>query len=272
MRVPCYVALSLALLWQTNPALCQDTLKNRDAVASILSEDINEFWHDAGRIFGAPLGFHEREWMTTNLAFTGTTLLLAADPSLRSLGERNHTLLNDHLSDIGEQYGRNINVLLITGGIYLGGLLFKDEGVRTTGRMAVESALFAGLVTTVFKSLIGRSRPYEREGAYKFNGWQFSDGRLSLPSGHATLAFAVSSLLAKRIKSPYASVVLYALATVTALSRVYHDDHWVSDTFLGAVIGTSVGCTISSVENSRIDSTLFHILPIPSGLRVELKL
>ena len=274
MRLQCVGAIAVALLWQSYPAHGQDSLKNQYAVATILSEDINGFWHDAGRIFGAPLRFRQEEWIRTNLAFAGTTLLLTEDPSVRSFAGRNHSLLNDRLADVGEQYGRNVNVLLITGGIYLGGLLFKDEGIRTTGRMALESALFAGLVTTVFKSLIGRSRPYAAEGAYKFSGWQFSDQRLSLPSGHATLAFAISSVLANRIHNPFASVGLYALATFTAASRVYHDDHWVSDTFLGAVIGTSVGCTISSIENPGEnpgnESILLHISPIPSGVRIEL--
>ncbi len=265
-----YVTLVLASCLLYNPPACsQDSSGNHSAFTGVLSDDFTAFWSDAGSIFTAPLRFDGHDWVMTNLTLAGTTLLFTTDASVRSFAQRNHSDLADHLADVGEQYGRNINVLLISGGLYLGGLFLQEGDVRTTGRMVFESALFAGTVTTVLKSLSGRSRPALGEGELRFRGMQFSDERLSLPSGHATLAFAVSSVLSNRIHNTFASVGLYALATVTAWSRVYHDDHWLSDTFLGAVIGTTVGCTISAGKRSGGGTTSFRVTPLPSGVRVE---
>lgn len=270
MRVGWMMSFTLAFICQSHLAYGQDSLRGHHSLVEILSQDGTGLATDARKIFGAPLRFQGREWITTNLAFAGTLLLFTTDASVRTFAQRHHSRFGDDLTTAGEQYGRNLNVLLISGGIYLGGLFLKDESMRTTGRMAIESAVFAGVVTTVFKSLLGRSRPYLNEGAYDFRAMQFSDDRLSLPSGHATLAFALSSVLSNRIDNTMASVGLYSLATLTAVSRVYHDDHWISDTLLGAVIGTSIGCTISSNTHPEEEQATFRISLLPAGIQVAL--
>ena len=62
---------------------------------------------------------------------------------------------------------------------------------------------------------------------------------------------------------------LYALAGVTAWSRVYHDNHWFSDTFLGAALGTSVGLAVSCEKGEGSPVGLL-IEPSLSGVRLEL--
>ena len=264
-------ALLTASLLLRFPAAAQDSARSSQTLDGVLLDDAAAFWGDAGKVFCAPARFGGREWATANLALTATVLLFTTDASIRSFAERNHSRLADDAFEAGRQYGQNLNVLLISGGIYMGGLLLNHEHVRTTGRMVLESALFAGAITTVLKSVTGRSRPDAQEGPYRLRGVQFSAERLSLPSGHATLAFAVSSVLSNRIHNVFASVGLYTLAVVTALSRVYHDDHWLSDTFLGSVVGTSVGITISSREDSPPPSTAFRIFPLPAGVRAEFR-
>ncbi len=72
-----------------------------------------------------------------------------------------------------------------------------------------------------------------------------------MPSGHSTVAFAVSSVLANRINNTFASIGLYTLAGITALSRVYHDEHWASDVLLGSAVGYFIGDFISSKRNNN---------------------
>jgi membrane-associated phospholipid phosphatase len=73
------------------------------------------------------------------------------------------------------------------------------------------------------------------EGNVRFHWLQFSDKYLSFPSGYSKVAFALSSVLSERIHNTAVSIGLYSLAGMTALARVYHDEHWFSDVFLGAV-------------------------------------
>lgn len=61
----------------------------------------------------------------------------------------------------------------------------------------------------------------------------------SLPSGHSARAFMGAELLRLEYKdvSPWIGYAGYAAATVTALARVGHWDHWVTDVVAGAGIG-----------------------------------
>jgi membrane-associated phospholipid phosphatase len=131
--------------------------------------------------------------------------------------------------------------------------------------MLFESVVLAGLANMTLKSVIGRSRPQTEEGPFRFRGFQTALERTSLPSGHSTVAFAVSSVLARRIDNPYATVGLYGMAALTAVSRIYHDNHWLSDTFLGAAIGTSVGLAVAGGG----EETSVSIEPSGSGLRLS---
>ncbi|HET9135911.1 MAG TPA: phosphatase PAP2 family protein, partial [Candidatus Kapabacteria bacterium] len=88
-------------------------------------------------------------------------------------------------------------------------------------------------------------------GPYDFHPFTTNDDRNSLPSGHTTVAFAISSVLAARIDHPLASILLYGAATCTAFSRMYHDRHWFSDTFLGAAIATSTGLWVVKRDEDR---------------------
>ena len=216
--------------------LAQSDTASHHSVGSILVEDVETIWRDAGSIFLSPLHFDGKAWLTTGTVVGGTTMLISLDESARSLAMRNQSSTGDNLFEFGKQYGREIYGLALSGGLYFGGLAFRDRDVRQTGIMVFESIAFAGITTTVIKNLAGRSRPYLEEGPTRFRGFQFANEHESLPSGHSTVAFSVSSVLAGRIKNAYATIALYSLATLTAFSRVYHDEHWFSDTFLGAAI------------------------------------
>jgi membrane-associated phospholipid phosphatase len=113
-------------------------------------------------------------------------------------------------------------------------------GLHTVGAIAA-----SGVVTGVIKAVAGRARPYvtRDSNAHDFGvGRGFSTGNAyqSFPSGHTTAVFAFASALSlegrhrwpriNRLTAPLA----YTAATLTALSRAYHDRHWASDLAMGA--------------------------------------
>lgn len=68
----------------------------------------------------------------------------------------------------------------------------------------------------------------------------------SFPSGHATIAFASATILAREYGylSPWVTVGAYSAATGAQLLRIKHNKHWVNDLYFGAGIGmvsTSLG-------------------------------
>jgi membrane-associated phospholipid phosphatase len=120
------------------------------------------------------------------------------------------------------------------------------------------------------KGIIGRSRPFLGDGPRRFTPFQFHEEATSLPSGHTTAAFAISSVLSERIKNPYATVGLYSLATLTAVARVYEDEHWFSDTVFAAAIGTVLGEAVVNLHEDN-DSSSLHLFPTQNGVRAELR-
>lgn len=93
------------------------------------------------------------------------------------------------------------------------------------------------LVGDVLKGIIGRGRPFVGgdANAFNFSLWSWNEAYSSLPSGHATtafaLAFAVSALW------PRATAWMFGYAIAIAVSRLVLLAHHPSDIVAGALTG-----------------------------------
>jgi membrane-associated phospholipid phosphatase len=96
-----------------------------------------------------------------------------------------------------------------------------------------------GLFDSILKRLIGRARPtvpLPHVDPFLFKPFIWRADYASLPSGHATTAFAV--LAAFACLWPRARTVALLYAVAIALSRVVVLGHFPSDVIAGAVVGT----------------------------------
>jgi len=105
------------------------------------------------------------------------------------------TPFGDNLFSIDKAFNVTGPAITIVG-IYGYGLFFEDSKIRNLGLQLVESCAYAGIVTSVLKSAAGRSRPYTGKGNMSWHPVEFNTDQTSFPSGHATLAFATSSVMA----------------------------------------------------------------------------
>jgi membrane-associated phospholipid phosphatase len=94
------------------------------------------------------------------------------------------------------------------------------------------------LFASIIKRMIGRARPSvgEHIDPFLFKQWVWRPEYASLPSGHATTAFAAA--VAIGVLWPRLRVAMFFYACLIALSRVIVDAHYVSDVLAGAVVGT----------------------------------
>jgi membrane-associated phospholipid phosphatase len=264
------LTLMCIIIMHFSPVVFAQTTSGQSLFATV-GDDATTFFSHAGKIFTSPLRWQEKDVLTAYYILDGTIASFAFDDPIRRFALRHQSKFSDDVFSLSREYGSEIYGLSLGGGLYLGGLVFRSEDVRVTGLMLVESIVFSGTVTTVIKSFVGRSRPYTEEGTLRFHGVEFNNDYASLPSGHSTVAFAISSTLAGRFKNTWVSIGLFSLAAATAASRIYTDDHWFSDTFLGAAIGTTVGMSVVRLHEKNDNETLLYITPALSGLKLQLQ-
>lgn len=169
---------------------------------------------------------------------------------------RNQGDFGNKLFDIDDYHG-NFYSLIPPAILYTYGLTYADERTRRIGLKTFESFLYAGLLTYGLKLLIGRERPYVSGNEYEFRpiGWKFK--YRALPSGHSTVAFAVSFSMAHLYENYFWKGAWYTVGALTNISRVYNDKHWLSDVLMGAVIGYAVSSFNFSTEASKPNFTFY---------------
>lgn len=108
------------------------------------------------------------------------------------------------------------------------------------------------LITEIFlKNLFARVRPSLEMGAIIVGKSNWTTDSFSMPSGHATIAWAIAIILAKKEKR-YKNY-FYLLAVLICISRVYLGRHFPSDVIVGGIVGATIGkIAIYILENAKI--------------------
>jgi membrane-associated phospholipid phosphatase len=131
------------------------------------------------------------------------------------------------------------------------------------------------LFVTIVKRMIGRARPLVTGIAdpFAFGLFVWSPKYASLPSGHATTAFA--ALVAFGVLWPRTRPILLVYALLIAASRVVVTAHYPTDVVAGAVVGT-IGAlmvrryfALRRLGFSIVPDGSVHALPGPSLKRIK---
>ncbi|HEY3876616.1 MAG TPA: phosphatase PAP2 family protein [Candidatus Kapabacteria bacterium] len=256
-----------------------DSIQRSLSTGHIVWYDVKESAHDGWDYVVRPLYWSGREWLIVGTV-AGFTVMLeyADDPIAKSFVDRNHGKFGDALASFGNNFYGNGNATALTFlSLYSIGLATDNSRLRVMGRQVLQSFAYAGLTTTVIKILFGRDRPFNNSGPNIFHGFTLNDAWNSLPSGHVTVACALSETLAADIDQTWVYAGFYTLEAATVFGRLYADAHWLSDTFAGAVIGNVVGFWVSR-EMSHYDEktndpkeTSLEITPTIGGLNLTYK-
>ena len=169
--------------------------------------------------------------------------------------------------------------------LYVTGRLTHQRRIAALGLHGVEAMVLSTVLTGVPKIMIGRARPYvvgdTLPDSYGFMRGLKGRDYQSFPSGHATTAFAVaSSVTAEAVEwareshwfhgsSELVGVTMYGGATLIALSRMYHNEHWASDVVAAAAVGTFSGIKVVRYAyrhpNNRVERWLLSTQVVPDG-------
>lgn len=102
--------------------------------------------------------------------------------------------------------------------------------------------LAAGLASAGLRAVVERPRP--PRSFPQIETLVALPHSYSFPSGHASTSFACAVVLAAATRSRCTRVLLIALATLIALSRVYAGVHYPLDVIGGAALGTAIGLAL----------------------------
>jgi hypothetical protein len=229
--------------------LAAETLGEPSEVSPLAApvEDLfkKNYWYlvllDVKEVFTAPARWDTRDWLMLGGVAAGIGTVAVFDENIHRAIQRNRSnTVNDVFNSV-EPLG-NEYAIGVVGSFYLYGEFLKDPNAKLTALDAISaSAISSGIVTNVTKYAIGRSRPLDHQGAYKFQPF---GGKDSFSSGHTSEAFALASVISEHYKSPWVQVTSYGLASMVGYARLNHDRHWTSDVLAGAAIGTFVGKTV----------------------------
>lgn len=225
---------------------------------SILKEDIHSTFYDISSIYTSSSIETINDLKKPGLLVAGSLLGMTCDNTFKSIAERNKVDVDGKTIEFVNNYGNLYYQLGISGSIYAIGLISDSKKLRNTARLTVESFIVSGLITTVLKSIIGRARPYAKEGNQSYHWFQTNDAYLSLPSGHSTIAFAASTVFANQLDTWWGDVLFYGLASGTAYARMHKDAHWFSDILLGGGIGYLSAKAILHAHNEHQNNVQSH--------------
>jgi membrane-associated phospholipid phosphatase len=195
--------------------------------------------HDQREIWSSParLRFSDMEWLVPVGGFAAGLLVTDRDTS-------------GHLSRNAQTIRRYNNVanagvvglIGVAGGLSLWSLRSHNAHWRETGYLAGEAAINSLLLVETAKYSLRRERPFQGDGSGQF----FQGGGTSFPSEHAAAAWSIAGIIAHEYPGRLTKLMAYGLASAVSFSRVRARQHFLSDVFIGSMIGDLVAQQVYS--------------------------
>ena len=182
-----------------------------------------------------------------------------------------------------DKYFTHINETTLTAGglgLYAIGRLAHSPVTADVALHAAESVAGASLTAQVIRGPLGRTRP--KDAAHPFADpyeFHFMKGfshfqQRAFPSIHSSSGFAAASVLVAEVhgRVPAATwwvgVPAYAMALTPGLSRMYMGQHWASDIFSGAFLGTFYGWRVVQYAHAHPRTPVDRIF-MPVGWTIQ---
>lgn len=173
------------------------------------------------------------------------------DDTVRNFSQRHQNNYASSVASIDNYYGNYKYMISVPMVIYVGGFLADNSDIQNAGLKLTQAVIYSSLLTIIVKELTGRSRPYLNEGTHHFNPFTLNEDRRSFFSGHSSITFTFSTVMANEIDNLAWKILWYGAAGTVAGSRIYHDQHWFSDVIAGALIGYVIGNFVSRQSKKR---------------------
>ena len=196
---------------------------------------------DTKNILTSPARWDTTDWVTFSLVTGAAVGIYFSDDKIMTWVQDNKNNKTEDFVKGAKKVGRAALPALAAFGIY--GYAFNDSKAVKTVLLSVESFVITGVFVQTLKFSTHRHRPYTGDPYNTWDGPSFSNegGHLSFPSGDASSAFAVASVVASEYNNIVVPILTYGAAAAISYGRVHDQGHWTSDVFVGAAIGFFTG-------------------------------
>lgn len=200
----------------------------------------------------------------------GTTLAVLApmtllDEQISEKQRTKETLSGEFLEFANYMGGPEAKYVAL--GAFGASLLTSSPKLQDATFTSLQSVAYAYVLGSLSKRVfIGRSRPYEEEGAFQFE--LLSNRNSSFPSGHATTAWALVMPYIVYYPGPV-SFGLGVLATGTAIARLQRQQHWITDILAGSMLGGSMGYWLAKKHQGELERFALDVGPGGFSLTVD---
>jgi membrane-associated phospholipid phosphatase len=258
----------VACLALVAPAVADDSTLSRAAHA--VSGELRQYGRDLKDEVLAPTTWNRDQWAWAGLGFATIGALMHYDQRIEAEIQGHRNASTDSFARAVTPFGGGRAEQLAVAMIVIGAATHHDD-VRDTGRDAFEAELIAGgLITPMLKRGFGRGRPNQDEN--RPNDFDPLTSQESFPSGHATNAFALASVVAAHSNGWLIPTLAYSLAGAVAASRLNDNVHWASDVVAGALIGASTGRFIAHRHRNANRRAVLTLVPLIGPRRAGLSL
>ena len=190
--------------------------------------------------YSRPFHWGKADFLKAGGIVLGTAALFTFDEESSNWFQRQEEDVPGVLKETGYYLGKPLYNYSLNGGVYLIGLLRKNEDWRKTGVLLISSATTVGLIQTVSKTLVGRARPITNVGKASFEPFSNEAAYHSFPSGHTILAFTTFYAIGKQFENPWAKGGFYTLGLLSPVSRLWSGAHWLTDVALSIAVSVVV--------------------------------
>jgi membrane-associated phospholipid phosphatase len=180
-----------------------------------------------------PFHMSTSQWQwTVPLAFVGAGLL-ASDTAIEKHAPTNPSTVSHAVTASNAGLAAMAG---LGGGMFLLGHFARNDQERETGLLSGEAGIDAFLDTEAFKYIFGRDRPFT--GNHR---GQFFQGGTSFPSEHASISWAIASVIAHEYPGPLTQLLVYGMAGGVTAARFVGQQHFATDLIVGSALGWYTG-------------------------------
>ena len=214
-------------------------------------EFLLNFGDDFIDVIASPKNWKGGDFLSLSAVLGAGLLLYSVDQDIQQWAQDHRSSSSEDIFKTVGQLGNGIVLMGLMTALYVSGEVSDNNSLRVTALLSLESWLTTGIIVRGLKSVVGRARPWTGESSHSFHPFSTRSRFASFPSGHASSAFAVATVIADQSKKVYIDILAYSLATMAAFSRVHLDKHWASDILVGSAIGYFVAKKISALDRNR---------------------